>query len=118
MEHLTKAAKERRDPHTIQQLLSKNDHSLTPVVAKKPDTTPGDHKIPFFCDYVHTGQNEHQIPTRMYQGYKTTERMVGSSQHCSKFQYDIDFDETEVLDTIYTVFPHYERSNKNIQTPL
>jgi hypothetical protein len=44
--------------------------------------------------------------------------MVGSSQYSSKIQYDIDFDENEVLDTIYTVFPHYERSNQNIQTPL
>jgi hypothetical protein len=107
MEHLTKAAKERMDPH----------HPLT-TQSKNLTQKPCDYKIPFSCHYVYTGQKDHQIPTRTYQGCKTRDRMVGSSQQSSKIQYNTDFDETEVLDTIYTMFPHYERSNKNIQTPL
>jgi hypothetical protein len=79
---------------------------------------PGDHKIPFSRNYVHTGQNDRQIPITTYQGYKARDRMISNNQQSTEIQYNIDFDETESLNTIYTMFPHYERSNQNIETTL
>lgn len=61
---------------------------------------PSAYNIPFSCYYLHISQNDRQTSSKTHQGYETRERMIESSEHSSKTEYNIYFDKTEALDTI------------------
>jgi len=66
---------------------------------------------------VYTGQNDHQIPTRKYQGTRLEKEWPTAANNPAKSNMTLILMKMKFW-TPFTVFPHYERSNQNIKTPL